>query len=261
MGILNVTPDSFSDGGQFVNPRAALIQAERLLQEGADILDIGAESTRPDSTPVSCEEELRRLFPVMTSLRKEFPKAILSIDTSKYSVMERMLDLGAHMINDVCAMRTDSRIPKLLKQYQASVCLMHMRGTPQTMQQNTQYDDMIEDIRHFLKASVQVAVDAGISKDAIIVDPGVGFGKSKEGNLTIINQLNLLISAVSFPHMIGISRKRFVQTLAQQTETSIEMVMAQLHMAALTKGAKLLRVHDIALTKKTLNLYEALVSK
>ncbi|MBI4368382.1 MAG: dihydropteroate synthase, partial [Candidatus Omnitrophica bacterium] len=188
MGILNLTPDSFYDGGRFLNPEVALEQSYRLVQDGADILDLGAESTRPGAKPVSDEDELSRLLPVLDKLKGQIHVPI-SVDTTKSAVARQALEHGVHIINDVSGLRQDPEIASVIKEFKAGVVLMHRRGTPETMQLMTDYNDLIEDVSHELSESMAIAESHGISQNQIVLDPGIGFSKTAEQNLEILERL------------------------------------------------------------------------
>jgi len=252
MGILNITPDSFSDGGLYLDPARAEEQALRLEDEGADILDVGAESSKPGSKGISAEEELKRIIPV---LKKILPKLKIpvSVDTAKYEVMQSVLDLGVSVINDIRAMQEDTRIPKLIAAYKASVVLMHMRGTPVDMQVNTHYGDVVEEVVLFLERVSQAALRGGIPQNKIILDPGIGFGKSVEGNFELINSVDR-IKALGFSTLIGLSKKSFMQKLFQRPGGDLKIPMAVLHALVLKKGADILRAHDMIDAKMVVDL-------
>lgn len=264
MGIVNVTPDSFSDGGLFFSTDAAVAQGEKLAADGADILDIGGESTRPGSEPVSAEDEMQRVIPVIERLAKRITIPI-SIDTTKSAVASRALDAGAAMINDVSALRVDPALADVAAGSGVPITLMHMRGTPKTMQVLPQYDDLIGEIKDFLKKAIQRAESSGISKSKIIVDPGIGFGKTFDHNLLIIRHLREF-EALEVPLLIGPSRKAFIRNilkgdgeeeispLSAEVETGTQATIA----AAAINGAHIVRVHDVANTSSTLRIIDAL---
>jgi dihydropteroate synthase len=255
MGILNVTPDSFSDGGRFLDPSAALDRALRMQEEGAAVIDVGAESTRPGAAPVSGEEELARLTPVVTRLVREL-KAPLSIDTSKLEVMRAMLDLGVRVINDVRAMRADSRIPALIAERSAAVVLMHSRGEPGEMQKNTDYSDLVGEVIEGLKQARGRAVAAGVRAGDIAVDPGIGFGKSAEGNWELLRALPRIERELGCPVLVGLSRKSFLTRTFGVPIERIAAPMAAAHLAALEGGARILRAHDIIEAVQTIQVFQ-----
>ncbi len=255
MGILNVTPDSFSDGGRFDQLDNALKHALQMQQEGAQIIDIGGESTRPGATVVSLDEELARVIPVIEKIRQHSDVAI-SIDTSKPVVMRAALAAGANMVNDVNALCADGALA-VCAEFDVPVCLMHKQGEPQTMQDNPQYQDVIADICRYLSERADACVDAGISKKNIIIDPGFGFGKSLENNLSILKEM-AQFCAMPYPVLVGISRKSmFGMLLAREVE---QRLVASTTAAAIAyqKGARFFRVHDVAQTCDALKLCQAI---
>ena len=209
MGILNVTPDSFSDGGKFLNPEEAVRRLERLIEEGADLIDVGGESTRPGATSVSSEEEIRRILPVLEAWGKKKREAILSIDTAKSEVAELALRHGASLVNDVTALRGDPRMMKVISRYHAGIVLMHMKGTPRTMQENPVYENIVLEIIQFFEERIHEAVRGGIRDNSIILDPGIGFGKTVSHNLEILRRLGEF-KRLGKPVLIGPSRKSFI---------------------------------------------------
>ena len=255
MGILNVTPDSFSDGGQFTDQSAALKQAERMLEHGADIIDIGGESTRPGAPEVSEQDELQRVIPVIQALKREFNCAI-SLDTSKAEVMKQGLDNGVDLINDVCALSMPGTMDVVAKSC-VPVCLMHMQGTPRTMQHNPSYQDLVQDIKDFFTAKIIDCEQMGIQRDRIILDPGFGFGKTLADNYRLLNELDKFAD-LSCPLLAGISRKSMLGNLldlATEERTNASVVAATL---ALTKGAQILRVHDVKETQQAITIFNAM---
>ena len=253
MGVVNVTPDSFSDGGQFLDPRAAIAHARQLVDEGADILDIGGESTRPGSLPVDETEELRRVLPVLEGIvGLGVP---VSVDTTKPGVMRAAIAHGAAMVNDVLALRTPGALDAVASS-NAGVCLMHMQGEPRTMQANPSYADVVGEVRTFLGERVAACESAGISRERIVVDPGFGFGKTAEQNLALLRGLPEL-AALDVPVLAGLSRK---STLGQITGRPVEGRLAASLAAALLaaeRGAKIVRVHDVAATRDALAVLAA----
>ena len=264
MGILNVTPDSFSDGGEFFTLDHAVAQGLKLFEDGADILDIGGESTRPFSDAISTEEEIQRVIPVIETLAVRIPIPI-SIDTTKAGVARRAIHAGASMINDVSALRLDPGLAEVAAEYGVPVILMHMLGTPKTMQTDPAYDDLIKEIKEFLKNAIDYAQSKGISKSKIIIDPGIGFGKTVEHNLLLIKHL-YEFKTLDVPIMIGPSRKAFIRTILKDTtvkdinpdlpvvETGTQASVA----AAVLNGAHMVRVHNVANTRTTLNIIDAI---
>lgn len=255
MGVLNVTPDSFSDGGKLVGVSAAVDAAVRMAQEGAEIIDIGGESTRPGASPVGVDEELQRVLPVVSAIRRAVPIR-LSIDTMKAAVALRALEAGADMVNDVSGLRDPEMLPVLCRS-QAPVVLMHMRGTPATMQSEADVDDLIAHVTGFLQDRVQSAIAAGLSGDRILVDPGIGFGKSTAGNLTILRELHAL-AVVGRPILIGASRKTFIGgVLGLPVEQRLEGSLAVAAYAC-AQGAHVIRAHDVAATVRAVRVIDAI---
>ena len=256
-GIVNVTPDSFSDGGRFRQASAAIARAWEIVEEGAAILDIGAESTRPGADPVPADVEWARLAPVLRGLR-DLPIPI-SVDTAKLAVAERALDAGAAAINDVTALRTDPGLAALAARTGAGLVLMHMRGTPRTMQRDTRYDDVVSEVCAALHAARDVALDAGCAPGQVAVDPGIGFGKSVAGNLELLARLDE-IASLGAPVWIGPSRKSFLGALldAEPHERLTGSVTACL--AAARQGAGVLRVHDVRATREALTIERAIAA-
>ncbi|QJA06922.1 dihydropteroate synthase [Thermosulfurimonas marina] len=257
MGILNVTPDSFSDGGLYYDLEAALRRAERLLAEGADILDVGGESTRPFAEPVPEEEELRRVIPVIEEIRRRFPEIPLSIDTYKARVAEEALSAGADLVNDVSALRFDPRMSEVIARRRPPVILMHMKGTPQTMQLDPTYEDLLGEIRAFLEERARLVESLGVPREGIILDPGIGFGKTFEHNLTLIRACKLF-KEIGYPVLYGPSRKAFLGEIlgkeARERDLGTAAVVAYLAL----QGADLVRVHNVGLCREVLKVLEAL---
>ncbi|MEL6645707.1 MAG: dihydropteroate synthase [Pseudomonadota bacterium] len=256
MGILNVTPDSFSDGGQFAAPEAAARHGAAMAEAGADILDIGGESTRPGADTVPAEVEIARTEPVIAALNREVPVPI-SIDTRKGAVAEAAFAAGAGMLNDVAALSFDDRIAGVAAAHGVPVCLMHAQGDPQTMQNNPRYDDVLLDVYDFLEARIAVAEAAGIPRDRIVVDPGIGFGKTLEHNLALLRGLSLF-HGLGCPILIGASRKRFIGTLSGADAPADRMPgSVAVALAAVAQGVQIVRVHDISATRQALTLWTA----
>ena len=246
MGILNVTPASFSDGGLFSGLNEALMHVEKMLEAGVDIIDIGGESTRPGSDSVSPAEQQNRVIPVITAIRQQLKSAILiSIDTTSSTVAKAALDAGANIINDVSGGQNDPAILTVAAQAKAPIILMHSQGTPKTMQDNPYYEDVVAEVIDSLKGSIEVALQAGIKKENILIDPGIGFGKRKQDNLDLLAHLDQLV-ALGFPVLLGTSRKRFMGTICAVSEPS-ELVTATAVTTALgvMAGVQLFRVHDV----------------
>jgi dihydropteroate synthase len=266
MGVVNVTPDSFSDGGRFYDAAAAVAQGERLAAEGADIIDIGGESTRPFSEPVAIEEEIRRVVPVVAALaaRVRIP---ISVDTTKAAVARRALESGAAMINDISALRFDPDVAGVGAEFGVPVVLMHMRGEPRSMQVAPHYDEPVTDIRGFLGEAAAAAERQGIPRERLIVDPGIGFGKTPEHNLQLIRRLQEF-AALGLPILVGPSRKSFIRRLVKPdgakdippslpvVETGTQAAVA----AAVLNGAHIVRVHDVANTAATVKVVDAIMN-
>jgi dihydropteroate synthase len=256
LGVVNVTPDSFSDGGRFLDPDAADRHARALAEEGADILDIGAESTRPGSRPVSADEELARLLPVLERILKD-PPCPVSVDTVKPEVAEAALALGVHMVNDVTGLAAGPDLARVCARYGAALCLVHMRGTPATMQEAPRYDDLLGEVRARLASAVAAAEAAGVAPDAICVDPGIGFGKTLGHNLTLLKRLDAL-APLGKPILVGPSRKRFIGALlGAEPADRLEGTLAACVMAV-QAGVHLLRVHDVAAVRRAARVAEAI---
>lgn len=268
MGILNVTPDSFSDGGSYFTTEQAVAHAEKLIEDGADILDVGGESTRPFSDTVSETEEIRRVAPVIEAIAKRYSIPI-SIDTMKATVARQAVEAGAAIINDVGALRADPLMAKTAAETGVPVILMHMLGTPKTMQASPHYDDLLTDIRNFLTDSISNAIHHGVDRSRIIIDPGIGFGKTIAHNLTIVRYLNFFAS-LNAPILIGPSRKAFIRKLlktefSQTSSASIAADMERIETgtqavvaASILGGAHIVRVHDVARTIATVRIIDAL---
>ena len=259
MGILNVTPDSFSDGGAFLAPEAAVARAGAMLAEGADILDIGGESTRPGAVEVPVEDEIVRVVPVISALRSGGVTAPISIDTRKASVARAALEAGADMVNDVSAMEFDREMAAVVAKAGCPICLMHSRGRPETMQNDPRYDDVLTEVTEYLAARIEVAIAAGIPRDRIITDPGIGFGKRLEHNIALLRGLGQL-QALGGPVLLGASRKRFIGTITGADEAA-ERMPGSLAVAlwGVTQGVQILRVHDTKATKAAVDMHMALM--
>jgi dihydropteroate synthase len=258
MGIVNVTPDSFSDGGLFLDARAAIEHGRRLAAEGAAILDIGGESTRPGSDPVPEEEELRRVLPVVEELAGG--EARVSIDTTKSGVARAALDAGATIVNDVSAFRFDPELPGVVAGSGADCCLMHMLGEPRTMQVDPRYDDVVSEVKSFLEERLAFAVDSGIDEDRVWLDPGIGFGKTVDHNLELLRRLDEIV-AIGRPVVIGTSRKSFLGKLAGgRDETRRVPGTIATNVLALERGATIFRVHDVAQNADALQVAAATFS-
>lgn len=262
MGILNVTPDSFSDGGKFLRPEDAIAQGRRLIAEGADILDIGGESTRPGATPVSIDEEVGRVLPVITGLANE--GAVLSIDTLKPDVAEAAIGAGATIWNDVSALSHDPRSLDVAAKLKCHVILMHMQGQPQTMQSAPHYEDVVAEVETYLLSRAQAAEAAGVSRDQIWIDPGIGFGKNLDHNLSLI-RANARLASHGYPLLMAASNKRFIAALEEREGAEPSSPDARLggtlavHLYALANGARMVRVHDVAAMKQALRVTQHLL--
>ncbi len=243
MGVVNVTPDSFSDGGVHFDAEVAVAAARRMLAEGAEIVDVGGESTRPGSDGISAEEELARVEPVLAALRGEVP---VSIDTAKAAVARRALDLGAEMVNDVTALRGDPDLASVVAGADCYLCLMHMRGEPRTMQLRPTYDDVVAEVKNFLEERLAFAVEAGIAEERICLDPGIGFGKTVEHNFELVRRLEELV-AIGRPILLGISRKSSLGKILGDPEAMTGTTAASVGAAvsAYERGATIIRAHDV----------------
>jgi dihydropteroate synthase len=256
MGVLNVTPDSFSDGGEFLDPGKAVARAEVLLDEGAQIIDVGGESTRPGSDPVSPEGELRRTMPVVRGILEARRQAVVSIDTYRSSIAEAALDAGARVINDVSALG-DPRMAGLVAERGCPIVLMHMLGEPKTMQQEPRYEDVVREVRDFLAGRAERAVQAGVEEGNIILDPGIGFGKTLEHNLSLLNRLDALVE-LSFPVLVGASRKSFLGKISGREPKERLFGTVATNVIAYERGATLFRVHDVRANKEALAVAAAI---
>lgn len=256
MGILNVTPDSFSDGGQFLDPVAAAERAHQMVEDGADVLDIGAESTRPGSHRVPEEEELRRILPVVSALARTI-SVPLSVDTMKASVAERALALGAVMVNDVSGLCADARMKSVVAASGAAVVIVHMQGTPDRMQLAPRYTDVVREVCEFLATQMESAIQSGISSEQMILDPGIGFGKMVEDNLALLNGLSQL-HELKRPIMVGVSRKSFIgHLLGRPIDERVSGSLAAAAVA-LMHGASMIRVHDVAASRDLVMMIDAI---
>ncbi len=257
MGVINVTPDSFSDGGKFSSPEGARRQAALLVAAGADILDIGGESTRPFSEPVTLEEELRRMIPVIREIRK-ISDCLISVDTMKAEVAEAALYEGADIINDISALRFDPKMADVASAFEAPVVLMHMKGSPKDMQVDPYYEDVVGEVKGFLEKRMAWANSKGIPKEKILIDPGIGFGKNFQDNLILINRLEEF-TELGVPVMVGVSRKAFLGAIAGIEEAGKRDVatLGAIAVSAM-RGANLVRVHNVALTRQVLQVVDAI---
>ena len=254
MGILNVTPDSFSDGGIFLARDAAVAHALTMVEEGADLIDVGGESTRPGAQAVSVQEELDRVIPVIEAIARAVPVPI-SIDTSKPEVMRAAIAAGAGFVNDVRALREPDAV-EAVAALQVPVCLMHMQGEPRSMQHNPVYTDVVGEVRDFLRERIEACVAAGIPRQRLIVDPGIGFGKTVEHNLELLRRLDEL-RALGAPILAGLSRKSMIGALLGQPVARRLHASVALALIAVQNGATMLRVHDVRATREAIRMYEA----
>lgn len=260
MGILNVTPDSFSDGGRFFKVAHAIDRAIQMVEEGANIIDIGGESTRPYSDEVSLDEEIKRVIPVIERLAKEIPVPI-SVDTYKAEVAQRALDAGASIVNDISAMEMDGNMAKVVADYKVPVIVMHMLGTPRTMQDDPRYDDPVKEICSYLESVIQKAESQGVPRSMIIADPGIGFGKTMEHNFILLKHLDAF-STLNVPLLVGTSRKAFIRNTVstgnKNDSRTIEIGTQATVSASILGGAHIVRVHDVASTVATVKIIDAL---
>ena len=250
MGILNVTPDSFSDGGQYYKKNSAIEHALEMVNSGADIIDIGGESTRPFADPISTDEEISRVIPVIEGIRKKSDVCI-SIDTTKSSVASKALDVGASIINDISAMEIDPLMADVAVKFDCPLIIMHMKGTPKNMQDNPQYESLILDIKDYLVDRIDFAISKGVNRKKIIIDPGIGFGKTVENNFEIINNLNHFVE-LNFPVLLGASRKSFIGISLNLPENDRLEGSLAANVIGLQQGVKIFRVHDVSETNKAL---------
>jgi dihydropteroate synthase len=258
MGVVNVTPDSFSDGGLYLNAATAVAHARELEAEGADILDVGGESTRPGAEPVPAEEEQRRVVPVIEQLVAMGTTAQISIDTMKLTVAEAAVDAGATYVNDVTAFRADPELAAFVADRDVDCCLMHMRGEPRTMQRDPRYDDVVADVKAFLEERLAFAVAAGIAEERIQLDPGIGFGKTVEHNLELLRRLDELV-ALRRPVVVGTSRKSFLGRLTGREVGDRLAATIATNVLAFERGATVFRVHDVGPVRDALAVAAATV--
>jgi dihydropteroate synthase len=260
MGVVNVTPDSFSDGGLYLDPAQAIAHGIELAAEGAAILDVGGESTRPGAEPVDAEEELRRVVPVIEGLREGGTDVQISIDTSKAAVGSEAVKAGATMVNDVTALRGDPEMASVVAEAGVELCLMHMLGEPRTMQDDPRYDDVVSDVKRFLAERLAFAVDHGISEDKVMLDPGIGFGKTLEHNLELVRRLDEIVE-LGRPVLIGASRKSFLGRITGRTDPADRIAATvAVNVLAYQRGARVFRVHDVRPSYDALSVAAATVS-
>jgi len=253
MGILNITPDSFSDGGMYLDSNAALKRADKMIEEGVDIIDIGGESTRPGSDPVSTDEELKRIVPIIEAIKKISDIAI-SIDTYKPEVMKEVIDMDVAMINDIYALQKPNAID-LIKKSNVGVCLMHMQGTPKTMQLNPTYKNVVSEVRSFLEERANLIANEGIGKTRIILDPGFGFGKTFEHNIDLLKNIESFKS-LNLPILVGLSRKSFIRKILNGDHDDHLSGSISAAILSVLKGAKILRVHDVKETQSAFKIIQ-----
>ena len=259
MGVLNVTPDSFSDGGRYLDSGAAVKHALEMVEEGADLIDIGAESSRPGAEPVSEAEELRRLIPVVQEVCRHVSVPV-SVDTTKAAVARAAIEAGAAVVNDISAGQADPAMTGVVAETGAGLVLMHRQGTPQTMQRAPQYGSVVDDVRDFLRGRMQAAEQAGIAADQILLDPGIGFGKNLEHNLTLLAGLDAFQS-LGRPILVGVSRKAFIgEVLGRRTDDRL-MGTAAAVAAALLRGARMVRVHDVKAMQDVVRMIHAIQTR
>jgi dihydropteroate synthase len=257
MGVLNVTPDSFSDGGEFFASDRAVAHAASLLDEGARIVDVGGESTRPGSDPVSPQEELKRVVPVVQRILADRPEAVVSIDTYRASTAEAALDAGARIVNDVTAL-SHPKMAELVAERGSPVVLMHMRGEPKSMQQDPCYEDVVREVRDFLAGRAERAMRAGVDEESIVLDPGIGFGKTLEHNLALLNRLDALVE-LGFPVLVGASRKSFLGKIGGSSDPKDRLFgTVATNVLAYERGVTLFRVHDVCANKEALAVAAAI---
>ena len=254
MGIVNITPDSFFSGSRKETQKEILEQVEKHLKEGADIIDIGAESTRPGARPVSLEDEKKRILPNIISIKKYFPETIVSVDTYKSEIAKEAIINGADIINDISGFDFDSKIVNILQQYKPGYILMHIKGTPQNMQKNPYYDNVIQEITEYFQNKTKLLIKKGLPKNNIVIDPGIGFGKNDFHNLAIISNIDKFKN-LGFPILIGLSRKSFIgRILDLQNPDDRLNGTSIMHSISLYKGANILRVHDVKFAKEAVKL-------
>jgi len=256
MGILNITPDSFADGGRFVNLDSAFEHAKKMAESGADIIDVGGESTRPGSLPVSASEEKSRVIPVIERIARELNIPI-SIDTSKHEVALRAIQAGATMVNDITGLKSDAKMAKVISDSGSWVSVMHIKGTPRYMQENPTYAELVPEVINGLRESINIATKAGVLPDRIIVDPGIGFGKTAEHNLTLINRLSEL-RVLGKPILIGLSRKSFIGKVLEQDIPERLIGTLAASALAIMNGANIIRVHDVSEMSNVARMVDAI---
>lgn len=259
MGILNVTPDSFSDGGEFNEVESALGRIGLMISQGAAIIDIGGESTRPGSEPVTEREELGRVIPVLDKALSQFPDTFFSIDTTKFAVAKKALERGVHFVNDISGGQKEPRLAQLSAKHKAGYILMHSQGNPKTMQQDPTYDNVVQDIRGFFKSQIKRAEKAGVK--SLILDPGIGFGKTQEHNIEILKNIEKFRD-LGYPLLVGASRKSMIGRILNDRDVSDRVIgTVAVHYSAMLKGANIIRVHDVKEAKDSILVYKALAEE
>ncbi|MCK5522793.1 MAG: dihydropteroate synthase [Thiomargarita sp.] len=258
MGIINITPDSFSDGGHFFSIDSALNHARLIVEEGADIIDIGGESTRPGAQAVSVQEELDRIIPILEKIRAEWPIKI-SVDTSKAQVMREAIAVGADMINDIMALRGEGCLATVAASEQVQICLMHIQGEPRTMQESPHYEEVVGEIKAFLLERVRACLDMGIASNRLLIDPGFGFGKTVAHNLLLMRKLDVF-SDLGYPVLVGLSRKSLIGNILNKPVTERLYGGLALAVLAVSKGAAVIRTHDVAATVDALKMTDAVLN-
>ena len=261
MGIVNVTPDSFSDGGKFFTLESAYEHSKNLIEDGADIIDIGGESSRPGSNPIASEEELERTIPLISKIHSNFPEVIISIDTTKSQVAEQAILSGAKIINDISGLSFDKNMAKVASKYDVPLVIMHMQGKPKTMQVSPYYDNLIEDIKSFFDERIRYATQFGIQKNRIILDPGIGFGKSLKHNLILISRISLFHS-LGLPILVGTSRKRFINQISgvyDSNDRTGGTIASVLYL--LLQGVQVFRVHNVIEVKQALMVFDKILNE
>lgn len=258
MGILNATPDSFADGGEYNTVASALGRIGLMVSQGASVIDVGGESTRPGSDPVTEEQELERVIPILEEAIPQFPETLFSIDTTKFKVAEQALKLGVHLVNDISGLKKEPRFAELCVRYNAGYILMHSQGNPKTMQKDPRYKDVISDISSFFKQQISRAEAAGLQ--TLILDPGIGFGKTQQHNITILKRLNEFVD-LGYPLLIGVSRKSMIGRILEDRDVDDRVTgTVAVHYHAMIQGAKIIRAHDVKEAYDSILVYNALNS-
>jgi len=258
MGVLNVTPDSFSDGGQFNEIDSAILHVDKMLKNGADIIDIGGESTKPGSEPVSANEESKRIVPLIRTIKNEYKDILISVDTYKSSVAKKAIEAGADFVNDISGLTFDDEMVSLLAQRNIPVVIMHINGKPKTMQKNILYSDLISDMKRFFIKQCEYAINSGIKENNIIIDPGIGFGKTFDHNFTLLKRLKEF-EDLGFPILIGPSRKAFIgDVLNLPSNERVEGTIATI-VAGILNGANIIRAHDVKEIKRAIIVTEKIL--